>query len=153
MLGHLKKTFLYIFQMDLNLERMGLGEPFSAIIQDANLTFISSAYPRFIQGETEEQEGNAAKELKFKLESFKNEHNHEIKEKRIDQFTHELIKEIDSNKGRMKTIADIKDYINEKFNSNFSYVQIQYQVKKLIEENFGRPEDDATLLIEEFEKD
>ena len=102
---------------------------------------------------TEEQEGNAAKELKFKLESFKNEHNHEIKEKRIDQFTHEIIKEIDSNKGRMKTIADIKDYINEKFNSNFSYVQIQYQVKKLIEENFGRPEDDATLLIEEFEKD
>ena len=53
----------------------------------------------------------------------------------------------------MKTISDIKDHINQNIKTNFSYVQVQYQVNKLIEENFGRPEEDAALLIEEFEKD
>ena len=53
---------------------------------------------------------NSKEEIKYQLESFKNKHNHEFKETKKEQFTPEIIKAIDSIKGKMKTISDKRSY-------------------------------------------
>ena len=68
-------------------------------------------------------------------------------------FTIEIIQEIDKVKGRFKTYEDIREYVNEKYQTSFDYNQIVYQVNKLLRKNFGIPTEDANLFITELEKD
>jgi len=101
----------------------------------------------------EEQKSQDKEEIIYKLDHSENEHNHDLNESIPNSFTLTIVKELDSIKGKLKTLTDSQDYINEKFGTSFTYVQIQHQVNKLILENFGCPDNDAVLLIAEFEKD
>ena len=92
-------------------------------------------------------------ELNFSLESFKDTHNHPLTASEEHTFNQEIIKEIDCLKGKMKTKGDLQDHINNKYNKNFTYSQISHFVTKLLNENFGMPDQDAYEFLEEIKKD
>lgn len=114
------------------------------------LIFIAS---QKINNEDPSQKKNDIEELTFKLESFYLIHNHPLDFVARNTFTIEIIQEIDKVKGRFKTYEDIREYVNEKYQTSFDYNQIVYQVNKLLRKNFGTPTEDANLFITELEKD
>jgi len=92
-------------------------------------------------------------DLKFTLENGKDEHNHKLEVSEEDLLSPDIIKEIDDFKGKMKTKVELQNYINKKFKKNFTYSQISHYVTKLLNENFGKPDQDAYKLLEEIQKD
>ena len=68
-------------------------------------------------------------------------------------FTTEIEREINSLKGKMKTIACLTTHVNEKFNTNFPVYRIQYRVDRLLMETFGQPDEDAFRFVELCRKD
>ena len=44
-------------------------------------------------------------------------------------------------------------YKNKKFKTQYTYSQIFYQVSKLMDGNFGKPDKDAELLLKEIEEE
>jgi len=89
-------------------------------------------------------------DLEYELESFKPDHNHELNYENKEQFSQKIVEEIDQIKGKFKTTEDIREYINKKFDTNFNYNQISYQVNKLLIKNFGSPNEDANCFINEI---
>lgn len=51
-------------------------------------------------------------------------------------------------KGRTKTYQSLTEIINLRYRTDFQLAQIKYQVKKLMEANFGKPQDDAYRFVE-----
>jgi len=95
-------------------------------------------------------------ELFYCIKSSSLIHNHELNYTQKDEFNEQIISRIDKVKGKTKTLKDLQDLINEEFKTKFEYYQIIYQVNKLFEENFGRPDEDANSFLnaitEEIEK-
>jgi len=89
----------------------------------------------------------------YEFDFAKDEHDHLLKEISKSFFTKEITEEINKMKGKMKTIKILQDHINSKFKCGFSYSQIVHKVNQLHEENFGKPHEDASLLIRELEKE
>jgi len=110
------------------------------------LVFISQEKNDF----SEEQKTD---ELKFKLDSYTNVHNHELVFDQKNIFTSEIIREIDSLKGSAKSLAELHRHINIKFQTTFNYYQILYQVNKLFEKNYGKADQDAHLLLDVVDKE
>jgi len=48
----------------------------------------------------------------------------------------------------MKSLSALTIVINQKFNTQFLLTQIEYQLNKLMLENFGSPSDDAYLFAQ-----
>jgi len=60
--------------------------------------------------------------------------------------TEKVTKEIDKFKAKMTT-SNLTDHINGKFKTNFKADQIRYQVNKLLERSYGKPEEDAHKFV------
>ena len=60
--------------------------------------------------------------------------------------TEKVTKEIDKFKAKMTT-SNLTDHINGKFKTNFKADQIRYQVNKLLERSYGKPEEDAYKFV------
>jgi len=114
-----------------------------------------SKKPEGFQELTKEEQDKTCEGLTFLLEkeSSKFKHNHLLNYTAKDQFTKEIISEIDMLKGKMKTNTEIQNFINKKYSKNFNYSQIANLITKLMNENFGNPSEDAHLFIEEIKKD
>jgi len=80
-------------------------------------------------------------------------HNHPLNFYEKEQFTEEIINEINLLKGTVKTMAELQIFINKKYKKSFEYFQIAKQVNKLMDETFGQPGKDALGLIEDIEKE
>jgi len=102
----------------------------------------------------EEQKSNEIQtDMDFVLGKYVSMHNHKLNYKEKKRFTQEIILEIDALKGKMVSCVELKDYINKKFNTEFEYSQITYQVKQLMEKNFGKADEDAYLLVEKVKEE
>jgi len=99
-------------------------------------------------------------ELDFKLSIKHNEHkgdyylyiflilDHNLDYEEADKFTNEIEHEISMLKGKMKTINGLTKHINKKFKCHFPVHRIQYKVNKLLQETFGKPEEDVNRFVE-----
>ena len=45
------------------------------------------------------------------------------------------------------TISDLTSHVNTLFKTNFKKEQIKYQVNKLLENKFGKPDSDAFFVL------
>lgn len=86
--------------------------------------------------------------LLFELDSSKNIHNHALKYTPKSRFTPEIIQEIDNLKGKVASFSSLVEIINKNHKTKFDYNQIIYQVKRLSEINYGKPDEDANLFKE-----
>ena len=98
-------------------------------------------------------EGKDYDELMFTLENSKDDHNHHLDFKAEEILDTDVINEINHLKGKMKTNTELQNHLNIKFNKNLTYSQVSHAVTKTINENFGKPDEDAYRLLEEIEKD
>jgi len=57
-----------------------------------------------------------------------------------------ISKEIDKFKAKMTT-SNLTDHINKTFNTSFKNEQMRYKVKKLVEEKYGKAEEDAYNFV------
>jgi len=57
-----------------------------------------------------------------------------------------ISKEIDKFKAKMTT-SNLTDYINKTFNISFKNDQMRFKVKKLVEEKYGKAEEDAYNFV------
>lgn len=92
-------------------------------------------------------------DMNFSIKSMKLEHNHKLDYVEKSNISNEVIAKINIWKGKTKTLVDLKNMINQEFNSNFDYHQITYQVNKLMKENFGKADEDAETFLTEIECD
>lgn len=92
-------------------------------------------------------------EIEYSIKSMKLEHNHKLESNIKETMSPEIIEKINIWKGKTKTLVDLKDLVNQEFQTNYDYHQISYQASKLMNENFGKADDDADSLVREIEKD
>lgn len=78
---------------------------------------------------------------------------HELNYEKKSEFTEEIINEINMLKGKVKTFNSLLEIINKKFGTDFNLNQMKYQVNKLLQDNFGKPEDDAYSFVELAKKE
>ena len=70
-----------------------------------------------------------------------------------NEFTKEILDEIDMLKEKMKSLSALTLVVNQKFNTQFLLTQMKYQLNKLMLENFGSPSDDAYLFAQMAEEE
>ena len=73
---------------------------------------------------------------------------HELNFQRKDVFTEKVLKEINLLKGKTKTMNALTNIVNKKFNTEFSVLQIKYQVNKILLETFGCADEDAYRFVQ-----
>jgi len=92
-------------------------------------------------------------ELEYSLKTMQLKHNHKLELNDKEEMSPEVVEKINLWKGKTKTLIDLKELINKEFDKSFDYHQICYQVTKLMNENFGKANDDADSFVKEIEKD
>lgn len=78
---------------------------------------------------------------------------HELKFESKGTMTEEVINRINTLKGNVKTIRTLQNMINKEFNTDFTKMQIQYQISKLLIQYYGIAVDDAYTFVNLAEKD
>ena len=78
---------------------------------------------------------------------------HELNYEKKNEFTQEIINEINNLKGKVKTMNTLVKIINKKFKTDFNLTQIKYQVSKLLKSNYGCADDDAFHFVELAKKE
>ncbi len=59
--------------------------------------------------------------------------------KQNDEFSEEILEEIDFLKGKVKNFNLLTEIINERHKTNFDYEQVKYRAYKIIDEKQGKP--------------
>ena len=62
-------------------------------------------------------------------------------------FTEEILKQIAFLKGRVKTYLNLTRIINKNFKTDFEVTQVKYQVTKIMNQTYGRAEEDAYKFV------
>ena len=107
----------------------------------------------FLAPKIKKSDFESVDDIEYQLETYYAEHNHNLSLNTKNIFTPEVIKEVDLVKGCCETYQDVCEYINKKFQTNYTYQQISYQIGKLIDQNLGIPSEDANSIVEEIKKD
>ena len=104
--------------------------------------------PFFLEFKTIEEDGL------YILTNYWNSHNHKLnKFNTTKDITEEIFDKIKQLKDSTKDIVKLTNLINKEFKLNFSEIVIRYQIKKIMEEEFGRPSEDAQRLLDLISKD
>jgi hypothetical protein len=103
--------------------------------------------------ENDDEDNGGCQERMYYLTNYNNEHNHKLDDPEATLFTEEMLQELNSLKGKMRTLVDLQNHMNKAYKSSFTYSQIVYQVNKLLEQNFGKADDDAHAFINAIQDD
>ena len=73
---------------------------------------------------------------------------HTLDFQKRDTFTEKILKEINLLKGKTQTISTLTEVLNKKFQTEFSVLQVKYQVNKILLETYGYADEDAYRFIQ-----